>query len=390
MEALSQRLDSIQEELLSLYEKESTSLESQLQHWNLLRKEQVLLHFCKKHGIRQLGYTPVPSLLTSQECAKQAIEMVLYIESLLRSPYSDEPWTLQDTSRERFESPPQKTFKKNPASVEVYYDGDRGNNNEYTLWGYIYYWDADGEWVKTESGVDYRGIYYVDSEGNYVYYVDFSTDAGRFAANGHYDVVFQNMRLSSSVTSSPQPLVSAPEDTVPEEAPDSAVPAAQKKTGPKTTRTLGRRRSRSPGVQRRPAKQRKQAAPDEADSATGDIRPPAPEDVGRRTTTVGRTPPGRNRRLRELITEASDPPVICLKGGHNQLKCLRYRLKSKHSSLFDCISTTWSWVDTTSTCRLGSGRMLIKFADSEQRDKFLSRVPLPSTTQVFLGNFYGL
>ncbi|AAF67125.1 regulatory protein E2 [Oryctolagus cuniculus papillomavirus 1] len=414
METLSQRLDSVQEQLLNLYEKESQSLQDQIAHWNLIRKEQVILHFARKHGIRRLGMTYVPTLAATQHNAKQAIEIVLFLESLQRSQYGQEPWTLQDTSKERFKSPPSNCFKKGAQTVEVIYDGNKDNNFRYTVWKFIYFWDESGDWHKVPSTVDEKGVYYRDTEGNNIYYVDFETDAARFSSKGEYEVVYKSQKLSvSSVTSStplrPIALGNTPDNATASPAPAvSAGPAHHPQTPVKSlsgpVSRYGRRRSRSPGVGFDPARSRRQGkhptdfnantiSADSTDSTdfSPAFRPPTPSEVGRRNTTAPReSARGLGGRVRQLISEARDPPVICLKGGNNQLKCLRYRLKAKHRTLFDCISTTWSWVDNSSTCRVGSGRVLIKFKDEAQRERFLEEVPIPRHMQVFVGNFFGL
>lgn len=81
--------------------------------------------------------------------------------------------------------------------------------------------------------------------------------------------------------------------------------------------------------------------------------------------------------------------MVCVKGGANQLKCLRYRLKASTQVDFDSISTTWHWTDRKNTERIGSARMLVKFIDEAQREKFLERVALPRSVSVFLGQFNG-
>nr|P0DOD9.1 RecName: Full=Protein E8^E2C [Mastomys natalensis papillomavirus (isolate African multimammate rat)] len=76
-----------------------------------------------------------------------------------------------------------------------------------------------------------------------------------------------------------------------------------------------------------------------------------------------------------------DPRTACLliiKGSSNQVKCLRFRLKSWHHSLFSYISTTWQWVPSVGSNRIGRSRILVMCEDSAQMDRFLCTVKIPA------------
>ncbi|AJP70544.1 E2 [Canis familiaris papillomavirus 16] len=197
MENLRKRLDAIQNALLTLYEEGSDSLDDQVQHWNLCRKENVLLHFARKSGLIRLGIQPVPTLTVSSERAKCAIEMQLILQTLQDSPYATERWTLGDTSRERWTAEPQNCLKKGAVIVEVYFDGDPTNAMRYTMWTYVYYVDSNDKWQKTRSNVDREGIWFWDN-GHRRYYVRFHEEAKRYSKTGDWQVMFNNDLISSS------------------------------------------------------------------------------------------------------------------------------------------------------------------------------------------------
>ena len=202
MESLKKRLEAIQDELLTNYEEGSELISVQVQHWNLLRKENVLMHYAKKSGVTRLGLQPVPSLRVSAEKAKQAIEMQLTLQTLQDSPYATEQWTLQDTSYERWTTEPSHCFKKGPTTVEVYFDGDRANAMHYTMWSKVYYTDVNEKWQKTKSNVDNDGLWFWDNCEKR-YYVRFSDEAAKYGTGQRWDVVINNEHICppESVTS---------------------------------------------------------------------------------------------------------------------------------------------------------------------------------------------
>ncbi|ACU27448.1 E2 [Canis familiaris papillomavirus 5] len=202
MESLTKRLGAIQDALLTIYEEGSDRLSDQVQHWNLLRKENVLLHYAKKAGILRLGLQPVPALRVSAEKAKQAIGMQLVLQSLQNSAYATEQWTLQDTSYERWMAEPSSCLKKGATYVEVYFDGDRANSMQYTMWHHVYFTDWTDTWQKTRSHVTSDGLWFWDN-GERRYYVRFEDEAKKYATTGKWDVMFNNEPICplESVTS---------------------------------------------------------------------------------------------------------------------------------------------------------------------------------------------
>ncbi|AEP82751.1 E2 [Canis familiaris papillomavirus 11] len=205
MENLKKRLDAIQDALLTIYEEGSDRLTDQVQHWSLLRRENVLLHFAKKSGVLRLGLQPVPALRVSADRAKQAIEMQLTLQTLQESQYADEQWTMQDTSRERWMAEPAQCFKKGATYVEVYFDGNRSNSMQYTMWHHVYYTDCNDQWQKTRSHVGYDGLWFWDN-CHRRYYVRFDDEARKYGTTGQWAVIVNNEPISplDSVTSTTQ------------------------------------------------------------------------------------------------------------------------------------------------------------------------------------------
>lgn len=159
MEALNDRFNALQDKLMDIYESGKDDLETQIEHWKYLRQEQVLYFYARKKGILRIGYQPVPTLAVSETKAKEAIGMMLTLESLQKSPFGKESWTLVNTSLETFRTPPANCLKKGPINIEVRFDGDPENIMLYTAWTYIYFIDAEEHWQKVKGEVDYLGAF---------------------------------------------------------------------------------------------------------------------------------------------------------------------------------------------------------------------------------------
>nr|WJJ59312.1 MAG: E2 protein [Leptonychotes weddellii papillomavirus 10] len=196
METLALHLESLQDELLTLYETGSVTLVDQIRHWLCLRRENAIMYLARKNGVKRIGMHAVPPQSVSQEKAREAIEMHLTLCSLQESEFANEPWSLADTCWERWISQPSRCFKKAPQQVEVRYDGCASNLMLYTAWGQIYYQDNSNTWTKTHSEVDKKGIFFRD-RGVRRYYVDFSDDARRFSNKGYWEVDYNGELLSS-------------------------------------------------------------------------------------------------------------------------------------------------------------------------------------------------
>lgn len=437
MEALSARFNALQETLMDLYESGVETLETQIQHWKLLRQEQILFHYARKHGIMRLGYQPVPPLATSEIKAKDAIAMGLLLESLQKSKYAEEPWTLVETSLETVRSPPMDCFKKGPKSVEVYFDGNPENLMLYTIWTYIYYQTEEDTWEKVEGQVDYTGAYYM--EGHFKnYYIRFEEDAKRFSTTNQWEVHVNKDVVFTPVTSSTPPVgdaepsnnsVSGPTLRSPTPVPNqrtsnrrfgrkasspTATTRRQKHRETQRQKTATRRRksrSRSRSSRRRGGEGTRRSSSRGSSSSPNRDRGGrsgggpitrsrsrsrsrtrgystgggvAPDEVGTAVRSVGRQHSGRIARL---LAEAKDPPVILLRGDANTLKCFRYRFRKKHAGGFRFVSTTWSWVEGDSNDRVGRSRMLIAFYTEEERELCLEKIKLPYGVEWSYGQF---
>lgn len=411
MESLRQRFDVLQEKLIEIYEAGSTDLDDQIEHWNVVRKESVIMNFARRKGLSRLGLQQLPALSVSETNAKNAIMMNIYLKSLKQSPYADEPWGLTDTSLELFLTPPMHTFKKCGFSVDVLFDNDEDNLNTYTAWKFVYYQDDDGQWHKVESEVNYDGIFYRTVDNQTEYYIKFEDDAPRFSRTGRWTVKFKSQTISTSVTSTSgsfhSSAVSCSEESVQQQPPDTVDAPPQ----PKKLRVSGSRipkggsRLRAFTYTKTTAKEstksRLRGGRGEGESTTGstsrttttrgvrrrlDYDYPTPEQVG----SIHRLPEGSHLgRLGRLQREAWDPPVVLLRGLANTLKCFRYRCRLKYKGLFGHISTTFSWVGEGSE-RLGNARILIAFESTSQRAKFLDIAVLPKGTEVVFGSLNAL
>ncbi|AUT11914.1 E2 [Leptonychotes weddellii papillomavirus 3] len=442
VENLAKRLDLVRDGLLDLYERCDDSLESQLKHWQLLRQEYAILYFARRSGIIRVGCQPVPPAQVSRERARDAIEVHLMLQSLQQSNFCNEPWTLADTSLERYKTEPQGCWKKNPEMVEVRYDGDRENATLHTLWQDIYYRNSDGVWCKTHGQVDGHGLFYLDN-GCKRYYVYFADDAKKYSRSGIWEVEYKNEILSplDSVTSTTAPahvcrppegpartpargsagrLSTPPEprhtpwspqvstsradvpDTtsplggpVPALAAQPTLPTAVSRSWKSATRRhrrcLGPVTAATPGATdtrggAAAAPYSAEAPPSSPTPAEGPEREPErqPADPGRRLPPAARPNRGRPGRLLRGTGDCS-PALAVLRGSGNVLKCYRYRIKKKHRRLFRAVSTTWHWTGEDGADRAGEARLLVWFENPAQRSEFFESVPMPPSVSAYEG-----
>lgn len=448
MDNLSERFNVLQENLMDIYESGQEDIETQIKHWQLLRQEQVLFYYARKNGVMRVGYQPVPPLATSEAKAKDAIGMVLLLQSLQKSPYGKEPWTLTQTSLETVRSPPANCFKKGPQNIEVMFDNDPENLMSYTVWSFIYYQNLDDTWNKVEGRVDYHGAYYMEGSLK-VYYIQFEVDAARFGKTGRWEVHVNEDTIFAPVTSS-SPAAGEGTDASPINAASRSSPARGLSATSVSTRTTQRtsprryrrkassptatttrhkrqdtRRSRSTsrgrqaisrGGERRQRRRERSYSRDSSRSPNrgrgGSSGGPTTRSQSRslsrsRSRTRSRSrgssagggvapeqvgksvrSVGRNPggRLTRLLEEARDPPVILLRGEANKLKCFRYRAKKRYGSLVKYYSTTWSWVGANTNDRIGRSRMLLAFNTYDERELFIQKMKLPPGVDWSLGH----
>lgn len=392
------RFDALQDQLLTLYESAATDIHSQIKHWELSRKLNVLMYYSRKEGYSNLGLQTLPTLQVSEYNAKLAIKMMILLKSLANSRYGKEQWSLTETSAELMLTPPKNTFKKGGFQVEVFYDNDRFNANVYTQWEYIYYQDLNDEWHKVPGEVDHNGLSFTDVTGEKTYFKLFAEDAERYSDTGQWTVRYKNTTISSVVTSSSRQHSSINEkrdqqrrlrDSSPEEGTsrrsekhtEEELPTTTT-TSPTTTRERRRRRRGDGGEQQ------------QGESSTGGPQSKrvrgsfavSADEVGTRHRSVPAHGLGRLRRLQE---EARDPPILCIKGPANNLKCWRNRFNVKFNSLYFKTSSVFKWLGDTDS-QNNISRMLIAFHDQCERTRFLQTVNLPKGTSFSFGSLDSL
>lgn len=370
---------------MTLYEQSPKDLQSQIQHYKLLRKENVLQYYARKEGYTRLGLQYLPALKVSEHQAKQAIKMSLVLESLANSQYADEEWTLNDTSADLFSSPPPNCFKKGSYEVTVWFDQDPENAFPYISWSYIYYQDENEQWHKVKGKVDYNGLYFDELNGDRTYYILFEKDSGRYGNTGTWTVNYQNQQILPSVTSSTRRSIpGSPEkqrgesDTSKTQKKTGGGTIQQEESGPSSTTGApesGRRRRRGEQQGERPSKRRRGAQ----GNGTSDFV--SPREVGKNHRSLPRTGLGRIERLKE---EAKDPPILIIKGCSNSLKCWRYRCNQKSDKYYTYISTVFKWLGHDSD--LEESRLLVAFENVDQRTAFMKNVTLPKNASMSIGS----
>ena len=397
MEWLTDRFNAVQEALLNLIEQGAEDLESQIQYWSLVRRENVMMYYGRKENLTRIGLQPLPLLAVSEYNAKQAIHMVLLLKSLQKSPYASEQWTLQDASAELINTQPKNCFKKQAYTVEVYFDNNKNNTFTYVNWDFIYYQDGEDRWHKVPGLVDYNGLYYQEIGGDQVYFTLFDADAHKYGHTGYWTVVFKNETLVAPVTSSAKPSSSfsgktysasvsnAPENTVStSESPRRLQkPEVGSSTG-ETTPTRGRRRreqrERSPETTTPTPTKRRRTGGRRGGPTVRSF--PSPEEVGTRHRSLPRTGVPRLRRLEE---EAWDPPILIIAGPANPLKCWRYRKTQQNAVGCLSMSTIFTWVGDTSSAD-ARGRMLVAFRNETERAEFVKHLHLPKNASFAYGS----
>ncbi|ATQ38197.1 E2 [Gammapapillomavirus sp.] len=385
-ETLTARFDALQDQIMTLYEQGNTDLQSQILHWELERKANVLLYYARKENIMSLGLQPTPALQVSEYRSKEAIHIVLLLKSLAKSPFADERWSLADTSAQILFTEPKNCFKKGAFQVEVLFDNDEQNMFPYPNWNHIYYQDAADNWHKTEGRVDYDGCFYEEENGDRVYFRLFEKDAATYGRSGQWTVRFKNTTIFTPVTSSSRSVwptwevgESSSNTNAEQESENRRpeTPQAQQQSPTSTAVSTRRRRRGGEGESTTDSKRRKFTARSF----------PTPDQVGRdhRSPNVhGLT------RLGVLQAEARDPPLIIVKGGANGLKCWRRRCKLKYSSLYLDSSTVFNWVKQHNDTKSTKSRILVAFKSNEQRSAFLSNVTIPKGCSIAYGNIDSL
>ena len=379
---------------MSLIEKESYDLKDHLTFWKAVRLENVIAYYARKEHITKLGLQPLPTTTVTEYKAKEAINIQLLIQSLLKSEFALERWTLAEVSAETINSSPKNCFKKAPFIVNVLFDNDERNSFPYTCWDFIYYQDDNNVWHKTAGLVDHNGCYYTEVNGDYVYFVLFQPDAVKYGKTGLWTVKFKNQTILASVTSSSRNSHSSYENRP---GPSTSI-NSQESPGRRSQKTqqgtdTDSPSSSTPGVRRR--RRRRESGESGTTNETPERRgtkrklgsdtAPTPGEVGSRSKTLARH---GYSRLERLQAEARDPLVALFTGQQNNLKCWRHRCTAKYPSLFLAFSSVWKWLGPNANS--GAAKVLVAFSSNAQRELFLNTVHIPKGTSFTLGQLDSL
>nr|ALJ33039.1 early protein E2 [Human papillomavirus type 54] len=363
METLATRLDVCQERLLDLYEKDSNKLEDQIEHWKCIRLECALQYKAREMGYKVLQHQALPALAVSKGKGRKAIELQLALETLQKTVYSTEPWTLQDTCLERWNAPPTGCLKRRGQTVDVIFDGHQDNTMQYVMWGYIYYQNCDGEgWTKVCSNIDAMGIYYMDAEHK-VYYVDFKKEASKYGEYGQWEV-----RMGSSIIFSPAS-VSSTEEALSISSTGTAEHTRPANSTPRTDNSTKAIPCTPP-----PRKRARVYSTDQQPHSTSD---PVGCDNDRHISDDNNKNQGRH------TSSGDTTPIVHFKGEPNTLKCFRQRIQ-KYKHLFELASSTWHWACVPGTTK-NRGIVTLTYSSVEQRQQFLLNVRIPPSISMSLG-----
>lgn len=432
METLSQRLGALQDQMMDLYEQQSSNIREQVQYWLLQRQEQAVLYVARQQGLNKLGHSAVPPMHVSKARAEEAIQMHLQLCSLQESEYGTLPWTLRETSLERYQAKPRDTFKKEGTPVTVHYDNSAENAVEYTLWGSVYD-HVDGAWTHCAGGADEHGLY-ITRNGEKEYYEDFRKDSARYGTAGTWTVNCGSQTFYFPNSSGPikQPIPDAVDTATYPPAPTAQRPREarthqpprpeegpcakeveldrgreQGKPSARGRRRLGEHLDRDPDwdpVPRRPRPYK---------VAKGSWRYPV--SLWQHQQQQQQQQHQQQQQLQQLqqlqqqlqqlqqqlqqqqrgcasgtdhsnTTQAPASallPCVVLSGRPNPLKCLRYRLWQRFGGLVEDITTTWTWAKRGQRDR--DSKISLVFKGEEQRTKFLATVCLPKGVTSSLG-----
>ncbi|AQA28218.1 E2 [Eidolon helvum papillomavirus 2] len=322
---------------------------------------------------------PLPPQAVAQQRAREAINMQLVTASLAQSEFASETWTLQDCSKEMYNTEPQNTFKKQGTQVDVYYDGSDENCMRYVLWERIYYMTEDDLWAVAEGQVDNEGLYYMRG-GLKEYYVRFEADVGRYSRTGQYTIKCKDkdMNFFNPVSSS---------------TPTSARRVrGQSEDDPGQIQERARKRQRRSLVQEAggpdPTRGRRGGRAEEGQEGSR----ASSTDGGSERPLLGSAaggpfqPEGRHREpSRPQGPQPHLAPILVVQGPCNALKCQRYRWKHIHRDLFTDITTNFRWMPAGGIERGELAQLIVRFDSESQRDAFLDSGAITSTLSALPG-----
>lgn len=372
METIAKHLDACQEQLLELYEENSNDLRQHIQHWKCVRHENVLLHKARQMGLSHIGLQVVPPLQVSQTKGHEAIEMQMTLETLLKSEFGMESWTLQDTSFEMWLTPPKRCLKKQGKTVEVKYDCNADNTMHYVLWKYIYVYDTEKEkWVKVPGMVDCYGLYYMVG-GYKTYYVNFEKEAKKYGKTLQWEVCYDSTVICSpaSVSSTVQEVSIAGPTSYSTTTLAQATCAVSSSVREECLQAPPHKRQRGPS-QSAAKNQNTSSIVCHTDCGTLDSE----------NNNINNNNYSSNNERNNSYCTAT--PIVQLQGDSNNLKCFRYRLHSNYKDLFVLASSTWHWTASSNSTK--TAIVTLTYVNEQQREQFLNTVKIPTTITYKLG-----
>lgn len=390
------RLTSYIEKEMDLIELDSHQLSDHVTYWETVRKQETLKYAAREQGLHRLGMHVVPPCSVSATRAKQAIQMQILCSSLMQTRWANEPWTLADTSWERFTTPPKEFLKKQARVVEVIFDKDPSNRVWYTVWDACYY-VTDYCWVKTRCSADSTGCYYFDMSGDRVYYHYFEKDAQQFSRTGVWEVLTENCLISSSTHPGDVEVDGIPPDLAvrgrrPGEPQDPSTGVHSADRAQPSSPVCSTTSSHSDGESRSGLRQRGYLSPGRARDSG--LRPSRRGSSGSLSPGLADVPSGREEEVpvdssdqarsahsEEQLLTAQQQPCLIVTGSVNQVKCFRHRCKSYHRRKY-CNATTTVQIVGQGKERKGKALMLLTYTSSEQRDIFMETVSIPRGMQL--------
>lgn len=380
---------------MNLYEENPNTIEAQIEIWQTIRQEKVLLYYGRKEGYKNFGLQPLPNLVVSEYQAKEAIQQVLLLKSLQKTVYGREAWTVTDTSAELTHTAPRNAFKKNPYIVTVWFDHNPDNSFPYTQWNWLYIQDDSDNWYKTAGLVDINGLYFEDEHGDKSYFLLFADEAQKYGTSGGWTVKYKHETISTSapVSTSQRSLSESLEGPVKGSVSSSGDTVPPSKTARRQEQEEGRPSSTTPTTSAYRRRRRRGQQGEHTSVSLRSERRRAPESVsGVPAREVGRrhhlVPRAGLPRLERLKAEAGDPPIIIVKGLANGLKCWRNRCLKANVPCLQ-MSTVFRWANSDPAIGL-SNRMLIAFKNINQRKLFLETVSFPKGATYALGHLDSL
>ncbi|QYW06004.1 E2 protein [Papillomaviridae sp. Haddock_c45] len=281
----------------------------------------------------------IPSLQVCNARLKVQLRLTALLKSFAKTPYvNSTTWTLQELSTESIFHTEPKGVIKSTSRLRVA-----------TVWWKNFYFQEKGLWTHSYvNKPDDKGMFY-DRDGTKVYYHLFpqtnltSTDLDRPSDQRKHDNSRTNKRgLHSSRHSS---------DT---DAGDARASTSQSQHG----RSGGRATATSPLPSKR-ARKGKDKTPAEGVAAAlvGSDKLSVRGGVG-------------NSRLARLISEARDPPGLCIAGPIETLKGIRRRLVDQHTPPFTSYTITTKSYDRLDK-PTSAPFFMIFFKDTRQSLTFL-------------------